>query len=347
MDVPNGLTYHLLASRRASARTNPSEQVMIRKPLARHSTVGPLLAVALLAWPGHEAAPQSRSDARWEEPSAPPADPAVALNNVARAAYRQAREEAFARSGPVILVEGDNLVLRYGIYRTEVRFTPETYHSLKSISHVPLGIYALLAFAGEAPLDTARVFDLKQYRDAVARMAKTLEPGKLSSAQCERQQRLLKECEAFLDGVIKEQRLERTQWEAFLKEMRPLIDANTEDAARVQLDALHKAVGVWREKLTATEWDRLRVVVMGSQMPRKNNLTVQYFARLLGEEGEGKRIVYAEALFDEAKALDLLGTRLLDTRIGEAFFADPLRMHRDLLGDAAQKYLAKLFEKGP
>ena len=67
----------------------------------------------------------------------------------------------------------------------------------------------------------------------------------------------------------------------------------------------------------------------------------------MGEGGEGRRIIYAEALFDESKALDLLGTHLVDTRIGEAFFADPQRMHRDLLSDAAQSYLDMLFKKAP
>jgi hypothetical protein len=54
-----------------------------------------------------------------------------------------------------------------------------------------------------------------------------------------------------------------------------------------------------------------------------------------------------EALFDEGKALDLLGTHLVDTGIGEAFFADPRRMHRDLLSDAAGAYLDTLFPKAP
>ena len=74
-------------------------------------------------------------------------------------------------------------------------------------------------------------------------------------------------------------------------------------------------------------------------MPRRDNVGTQYFARLLGEKGEGKRVLYAEAIFDEARALNLLGTKLIDTRIGEDFFDDPLRMHRDLLGDAARAYL--------
>jgi hypothetical protein len=84
---------------------------------------------------------------------------------------------------------------------------------------------------------------------------------------------------------------------------------------------------------------------MGPQLPRKDNLAVQYFARLLGEPGEGRRIVYAESLFDEPEALDLLATHLVDTQVGLDFFDDPMRMHRDLLGDAAREYLPHLLGK--
>jgi hypothetical protein len=318
---------------------------MILRHVARPTSTGILLAVVLLAWPGPRAAPHSRPLPEPDGASAQPADPIVALNTGARAAYRRAREEALARTGPVILVEGDNLVLKYGLHRTEVRFTPEEYHALKTVSHVPLGIYALLAFAEEGKIDGARLYDLKEYAGAIARAAKSLEGGKLTPAQRERQLRLLLVCESFLNGVVKDQRHERQKLLAFLKEVRPLVDVNAEEAAGLQIDALHRQVLAWRAKLTAGEWDRLHVVVMGTQLPRKDNLAVQYFARLLGEEGEGKRIVYAEALFDEAKALDLLGTRLIDTRIGEAFFADPVRMHRDLLGDAARKHLDQVFKK--
>jgi hypothetical protein len=87
------------------------------------------------------------------------------------------------------------------------------------------------------------------------------------------------------------------------------------------------------------------VVILGSAAPRKGSLTVQYFARLLGEPGEGARIVYAESIRDESKALDLMATWAVDTGIGVDFFNDPLRMHRDLLADVAQDYLPLLVDR--
>src|SRR6185503_15461362 len=63
-------------------------------------------------------------------------------------------------------------------------------------------------------------------------------------------------------------------------------------------------------------------------MAREGEIAMQYFERLLGER-EGRRLVFAEGLWDEPSQLQLLATHLLDASIGESFFGDPLRMHRD------------------
>ena len=70
---------------------------------------------------------------------------------------------------------------------------------------------------------------------------------------------------------------------------------------------------------------------------------MQYFARLLGESGEGRRALHAEGPGAEQRALDLPGTRLVDEGLGATFFGDPARLHRDLLCDAAKEALDELF----
>jgi hypothetical protein len=80
-------------------------------------------------------------------------------------------------------------------------------------------------------------------------------------------------------------------------------------------------------------------------MPREDLVVTQYFLRLLHEPQEGRRVIYAESLWQEPQAQELLGTHLLDGGVGEAFFGDYMRMHRDLLGDAAKKYLPRLLPK--
>jgi hypothetical protein len=244
-----------------------------------------------------------------------------------------------------VLLEGDDLVLVYGLYRSAARITPEAYHTLKSISHIPLALHALLdGHVGEAVNDK-RLYDLKQYRALVAVAARALGDRGLGEEQLARGKAITDESLGFLAKVIEARRVEDKQLDEYRHRMRPLLEAYAADAAHAQIDALHRQMKAWKDRLTDAEWEQLRVIVMGTQMPRRGNLAVQYFARLLGEVGEGKRITYAEAIFDESRALDLLATRLVDTRIGSAFFEDPLRMHRDLLSDAAKQYLDELFPK--
>jgi hypothetical protein len=61
-------------------------------------------------------------------------------------------------------------------------------------------------------------------------------------------------------------------------------------------------------------------VLLGPQLPRKDNLVVHHIARLLGEPGERHRLVYAEAFVDEGRAPDLLVAHRVATGISAAFF---------------------------
>jgi hypothetical protein len=139
--------------------------------------------------------------------------------------------------------------------------------------------------------------------------------------------------------------LTRSALLAFTHGMAPLVMENVTEATRAQLDATHAQVSAWRRELSPHEWNRLHVLIIGPHMPRENMVAMQYFLRLLHEPREGRRVVYAESLWMEPQALDLLGTHLLDGSVGEAFFGDYLRMHRDLLGDAAKQYLPRLLPK--
>jgi hypothetical protein len=266
---------------------------------------------------------------------APAPDPLAELNQAFRDAYARARQQILAHGGPVILVEGDDLVLWRQGKRTVARAIPERYHTLKAVSHVPLALYVLLVNSAEGELGADRQAELRNYRERLRRISPFLAKRGLADELRRRQEEILNSAIGFLDGVLDAGRLKTGALTTFARRMAPLVLANAKDAARAQLEGLHQQVRCWKAEMPADEWRCLRVVVMGSALPRRDNVAVQFFARLLHEPGEGDCIVYAESLFDERRALNLLGTRLLDSDIGTAFFDDPRRMHRDLLGDAA------------
>jgi hypothetical protein len=168
----------------------------------------------------------------------------------------------------------------------------------------------------------------------------------LSESTLARQKQIVTASLALLDEVAASHEYTRPKLLAFVRAMAPLVTENVTEATRAQLDAIHAQVSAWRSNnMTPREWNQLHVLIIGPHMPREGYVATQYFLRLLNEPAEGRRVVFAEALWDEPRALDLFGTHLLDGDIGEGFFGDYMRMHRDLLGDAAKEYLPRLLSK--
>lgn len=276
-----------------------------------------------------------------------PADGMTALNEAARAAYRDARREALARVDPLVIAGPGSLVLIHRGVRTSVEAMPPDYTDLKMVSHIALGLHALL-FGQEGALSSERLPRLRAFRARVVELSTSLERRGLAPARLDPQRRLVASSIGFVDGVLARGALAAGELVRFERAVAPSLLASVADAARAQLDWTHAQVSAWRRTLSPAAWQSLHVVVIGGHQPREAYVLMAYFQRLLGEPLEGRRIIYAEGLWQEDAALELLGTHLLDATIGEGFFGDPRRMHRDLLGDAAAAYLPTLLpEAGP
>jgi hypothetical protein len=273
-----------------------------------------------------------------------PADPLETLNNSSRMLYAQAKATALARKDPVLIVVGDDLVLRMADKRSSARVIPQIYHTLKSFAHIPMALDVTLAAHGENSLDEETLRELRDYRGLFATAGEKLATAGLDGEERERQKAILAAATTFLDSILEKRRCTSAERIAFARQMNPLVMANAAAAARAALDMLHRQVCQWKGEMTPDEWSRVTVLIIGRQLPRKDNLAVQYFARLFGQSGEGKRLIYAEGLAEEPRALDLLATYRVDTQIGIDFFNDPLRMQRDLLADGARTYLPLLID---
>lgn len=272
-------------------------------------------------------------------------DPAALdqLNATARGAYADGRAAFIARTSPVIVVAFDELVLLRDGKETREGFTPAAYHQLKSVSHVPLGVVALLSSRTAGERDGPWRARLEDLRDKARAARSAVDQLAFSPAQKTRLQRILSESLAKIDGALALGVPDAATLTEFARAVAPLLLANADDAARLQLDGLHALAQRWRQELTPEEWHRLYVLVLGGKLPRAGNLQYAYFVEALGPGSADRRVIYAEGIFDQAGALALLATIVTDRRAGVAFFADETRLERDLLSDAAQAYLLRQF----
>ena len=200
---------------------------------------------------------------------------------------------------------------------------------------------------GEGAIAEERIEKLEQLsRLALAAKPAVAESLAFDPSLAEGQQNLIDASRRFIKKIVGKRDWISKELSSFLQTVKPQILTNVQRAARFRIDHLHTQMVSWKKTMGEEEWKSLHVVVLGAAMPRKNNLAVQYFSKLFGVRGEGLKITYAESIFSDQLALQILGTNLLDTQIGEGYFADPWRMHCDLLGNAAAVYLDGLTLSG-
>jgi hypothetical protein len=261
------------------------------------------------------------------------------LNSEFRAEYQQALAATLAQPDPMILEEGDNLILVRNGERTSVNVKPVEYHELKAVAHIPLALFVMLSFPQEASFSDDRRQRLRHYRELMTSAHESLPQRHYTPSRLQRQNKIFSASFELLDGALANGRVSTSALRSFTRQMAPLLLANVADATALEMRSLYTTTATWRKQLTPAEWNALHVVMIGPHMPRDQECSIQFFERLFHEHEEGERIIYAEALWNEKDALNLLATHEVDESAGAAFFGDPMRMHRDLLADAAKAYL--------
>ncbi len=101
----------------AASERSPRCRCHPTPPRRSKSVMAALLALALIAARGSLAVSQVAGPAAKPKTEAA-ADPLLTLNNASRVLYTLAKQNALAHSGPVMIVVGDDLVLRNGEKRS-------------------------------------------------------------------------------------------------------------------------------------------------------------------------------------------------------------------------------------
>lgn len=300
-----------------------------------------ILAAAALALAGCQTTARKSGGTQVAVAAKKPADPLTAMNKRFNAEYGKARAALLDKTTPVIIVAFDELILLRNGERRREKFTPAIYHHVKAVSHVSLALYVMLAPTAGQRFTPEKIADLKSYRalvaDGIASLpGRGLPPGVLALHQAMGARSL-----AYIDEVQAAGRASPSSLQRYVDRMAPRTLQSAQVAADAQLDALHALMTRWRGEMSAAEWKALNVVVLGPKQPRPGNLQYAYFQKLMGRRAEGKRLWYAEGVFSEKGGRTLLGTILLDRGASAAFFRSPTRLERDLLADAAARWIGK------
>jgi len=281
---------------------------------------------------------------------APKPDPILRLNGDFVEAYQALLKRTVPSMSPVIAQCGDGLFLvRDGVEQKVPAFN-RRFRELEAVSHVPVTVFVLVVPSRDAVLDQAAVGRLRAYREIVVQARAALPRAGFSASETARQRRVLDRSIAFIDASLAQGSVSDQALRRFTHGETADIIADVHAAAREELRTMDAQVKTWLGELTPAERKRLRVAVCGVHMARIGNVVMQYMAKSLALPYEGRyqieattgsnvELTYAESVFDLAGGLKVLATHEVDAQQGSYFFNDPARMHRDLLGEAAEQLL--------
>ena len=279
-------------------------------------------------------------------------DPLVSLNKLFLEGYKQRLGVVSSNTRPLIVASFSSLILYWNDTVETNRAIPDIYHALKTVAHVPFGIFLRVhPYANEVGdvVPDAILADLNKYQERIGEAEASLADAGYSPVQLARQRGILATCRDYIRTVIDSGKAKREELLAFAHKAGPFMLADANEAAAAQLDTTHEVVMRWKKKIAPEAWKRLVVVIPGPQMPRRLNVFTQYFAKVLGEHGhnlgyplESRRLIYAESPSRGRDHLDLMATTFIDGDASEAFFGDRWRMSRDVLADGAKEHLKRL-----
>ena len=262
------------------------------------------------------------------------------VNDAFHAAYAAVQGDA-SEDAPVIVVLADDVVCFRGGERTDVVFTPRSFHVLKSVSHGPVAAFMTLRGGKLASVDAPVREALTAVRERLAEARGDVDGELLDEAARADAHLVAQATMDLIERVCRAGASREEELEAFAADMGPPLARLIEHATGLQLVALHGHVEELLAQMTADERRRLVVVVTGDHQARVRSFGMQYFRKRFGETGGEEHVLYGEGITSAEEARALVGKSRADRDIAQAFFGDAKRLQRDLLGDAAAAFLAK------
>lgn len=242
---------------------------------------------------------------------------------------------------PVLRILGGDVFLFHKGEKNKTPFLTVDFVNLKMLSHVGVGLHIQHELYLLNPNDQTIFERLRLKIKYIDALTADLSIEKiLTGLKRERNLELLALCRSYIVATLEQGRFR--EFPQFAKQITPLLQANLTDAANLYVDGLHQRVQEVRQKLSAEEWEKLRVIVSATRQHRAGEPAMLYFQKLFKQApGEGtsteKKVIYAEKVWDERLSLQTLASHLIDRQIGITLFDDEYRLQGDLLRHQARR----------
>lgn len=189
-----------------------------------------------------------------------------AVDATMRDHYFKSRTRLMANLKPVIVVQysfggGTYTLINDGVRETVSPVGPN-FELCKSIAHIPLGIYSMLAPYLNGARPVGWQMGILNFRNVITNALNHLEAAELPPEAVRSCRTIIDGSAGFLDGAISGQAFSIESFERFTSQIQDAIQTNMRFAVQAQLDSVLPLLRRWRAQLGPAKWKQLYAVVM-------------------------------------------------------------------------------------
>ena len=265
--------------------------------------------------------------------------------------YDLLRARIAATLSPVIVVQpdlqgGTYTLIRDGV-RTSVDPVAPIFQLVKSVCHLPLGIYSILAPYLKDPGASCWIADLEAFREVAAVALKEVDRAELPAPATEASRTILTSGIAFMEQCIDGADFSLEGFKAFAGSLHGPIVVNMDVAARALIAGIENLLAEWRAEMGEEDWTDLYTVILAIWTTETRNQHYEILRRVMDQAKVEERLIVISVGEQEpdmiAVALDNLARIVQDNVAAGLIFptdselAEVLAGTQDLLAGAVDQ----------
>lgn len=273
------------------------------------------------------------------------------IDTAMRRNYDSLKAKISANLSPVLVVQPDLGGGTYTLVRrgsqTSTHPVEPLFQLVKSISHLPLGIYTILAPYLRNAQTRDWLAELVAFRDVAAAALDGLHEARLPRRAETASRDILSKGIAFMDTCIAQGDFTMHGFEEFSASLQESILTNMDFAAGALVDGVQNLLAEWREEMGEEDWSNLYAVILVIWTTEAQNQHYDILRRLMDQKTVEERLLVIGVGEQEpdmlAVALDNLARIVQDNVAAglilpkDSSLAKTLAGPKDLLADAVER----------
>ena len=236
---------------------------------------------------------------------------------------------------------------------TSERIVPVSreYEMHKCLSHIPLGIFAIIAPYFSNPQSQEWINPLQRFQSRVEAAQQALNNASLDTKTINHNKAMLTLAAEYLSACLAKKNANHNDFIIFSEQIFPFIEESTFNAARLQVQDTIPELLKWKQKL-GEKWRDLYVVIPTVWPVSGRNPRQQIFEKIMDQERIKTHIIMLEGVKNKDEALTSLGRIVADRTVARLVFGTrtatsrsmvcALSTPRDIVSDACEAALKEI-----